>query len=110
VDFVEIIFADATTVGHNRRFDNLRDERHMEIRQFRELARISAVFWKDMLLVPKQTYLSFWVLYLETSCRVLGHLKPETPQESWRSCNAYWLKRPIGTESTTMVVKSTVCL
>jgi len=44
VDFVEAICADATTVGHNRRFDTLREERHTEIRQLRELVRKSAVF------------------------------------------------------------------
>jgi len=40
VDFVEAISADATTVGHNQRFDTLREE----IGQFREVLGKSAVF------------------------------------------------------------------
>jgi hypothetical protein len=44
MDFIEVICADATTVGHNRRFNTLRDERYTEKRQFGEVVGKSAVF------------------------------------------------------------------
>jgi len=44
VDFVEAISADATTVGHNQRFDKPREERRKAVGQFREIVRKSAVF------------------------------------------------------------------